>query len=170
MHDLDASPQTLLPVSSFQSADDVARAAHAAMSRAWLSVGIGCRLQGSVEQIEAAVRAALGTYRLDQIRVVASIDSKSRQAGLLEFCTRHALPLVFFSREQIATVPVETPSAAAQTHFGVDGVCEPCALLAAAGELATSQVRLIVRKTIHAGVTVAIATATGNAIQPQDLP
>lgn len=145
---------------------------HAAMSRAWLSVGIGCRLNSSAAEIEAAVRAALGTYRLDQIRVVASIDSKSQQAGLLDFCTRHALPLVLFSREQIATVPAETASTAAKTHLGVDGVCEPCALLAAAGELAASRVRLIVRKTIHAGVTVAIATSppTDIAIQPQDLP
>ncbi len=143
---------------------------HAAMNRAWLSVGIGCRLHSSAEQIEAAVRAALGTYRIDQIRVVASIDSKSREAGLLDFCTRHALPLAFFSREQIAAVPVETYSAAAKNHLGVDGVCEPCALLAAAGEPTASRARLTVRKTIHAGVTVAIATSTDHAIQPQDLP
>ncbi|WP_179713758.1 cobalamin biosynthesis protein [Paraburkholderia bryophila] len=135
-----------------------------------LSVGIGCRLHSSAEQIEAAVRAALGTYRFDQIRVVASIDTKSQQAGLLDFCTRYALPLVFFSREQIAAVPVETYSAAAKTHLGVDGVCEPCALLAGAAEPPASRARLIVRKTIHAGVTVAIAASTDRAIQQQDLP
>lgn len=187
LHELDASPRTLVPISPSLFADDMARAMHAAMSGAWLSVGIGCRLHSSDEQIEAAVRAALGTYRFDQIRVVASIDSKSHEAGLLDFCTRHALPLVLFSREQIATVLVETGSTAAKKHLGVDGVGEPCALLAAAGESAasaspavsaaattaepaTSRARLIVRKTIHAGVTVAIATSADNAIQQQDLP
>ncbi|WCM22181.1 cobalamin biosynthesis protein [Paraburkholderia bryophila] len=143
---------------------------HAAMSSAWLTVGIGCRLQSSEEQIEAAVRAALGAYRFDRIRAVASIDSKSRETGLLDFCTRHGLPLVFFSREQIAAVPVETCSTAAKNHLGVDGVCEPCALLAAAVEPAASRACLVVRKTIHGGVTVAIATSADHATQPQDLP
>ncbi|RAS22145.1 cobalt-precorrin 5A hydrolase [Paraburkholderia bryophila] len=148
----------------------MARLMPAAMSAAWLTVGIGCRLQSSEEQIEAAVRAALGAYRFDRIRAVASIDSKSREAGLLDFCARHGLPLVFFSREQIAAVPVETGSTAAKTHLGVDGVCEPCALLAAAAEPAASRARLIVRKTIHAGVTVAIAASADHANQPQNPP
>nr|WKF61142.1 hypothetical protein HUO10_005669 [Paraburkholderia busanensis] len=121
------------------------------------------------------MRAALGaSLRIEQIASVASIDSKAHEAGLLEFCARHALPLVFFSREQIAALPVSTASAAAQAHLGVDGVCEPCALLAA-GDGA----RLVAGKTIHEGVTVAIAISTRStrsaisatnaaALHPQD--
>lgn len=149
-----------------------------------LSVGIGCRLHSPAGQIEAAVRAALGSHAFDDIRAVASIDTKAGEAGLREFCARHALPLTFFSREQIAAVPVAEPSAAVREHLGADGVCEPCALLAAmagAGQSATSptlEARLVVRKTVHGGVTVAIAAAavhaenehSNNNTQEQNLP
>ncbi|MEZ0605638.1 cobalamin biosynthesis protein [Paraburkholderia sp. IW21] len=158
-----------------------------------LTVGIGCRLHSSVEQIEAAVRAALGAYAFNAISTIASVDTKAHEAGLLEFCARHALPLKLFSRERIAATPVDDPSAAAREYLGVDGVCEPCALLAAATEsdaadapgaahasvaFETPNARLLVRKTVHNGVTVAIASTTAspahehtnNDTQKQDLP
>jgi cobalamin biosynthesis protein CbiG len=169
-----------------------------------LSVGIGCRLNTPAAQIEAAVRAALGPHAFDQIRAVASVDTKADEPGLLEFCARHALPLLLFSRAQVAGIAVAKPSDAVREHLGVDGVCEPCALLAAscepaalvaatvrgaraahtapdagaisavaaAGTLAARAVaiapaaptaRLLVSKTHHGGVTVAIATAATDA-------
>ncbi|NKJ46845.1 hypothetical protein CIC12_08850 [Burkholderia sp. SG-MS1] len=168
-----------------------------------LSIGIGCRLNTPAAQIEAAVRAALGPHAIDRIRAVASVDTKVDEPGLREFCARHALPLLLFSREQIAGITVAKPSDAAREHLGVDGVCEPCALLAASCEpaaLAAATVRgecaahtapdvgaistaapatraaravpiaptaptarLLVSKTHHAGVTVAIATAAPDA-------
>jgi uroporphyrin-III C-methyltransferase len=131
-----------------------------------LSVGIGCRLHSDAADIEAAVRTALGSNAFEQIGNIATIDSKANEAGLLEFCSRHQLALQLFSREQIAAVPVASPSAATRAHVGVDGVCEPCALLAAAASnsATTAQhARLVVRKTTHAGITVAIATANDAA-------
>ncbi|MFM0340143.1 cobalamin biosynthesis protein [Paraburkholderia fungorum] len=139
-----------------------------------LCVGIGCRSNSSAEQIEAAVRAALGPLAFEAIGVVATVDARAQEAGLHEFCARHALPLAIISREQIATLPLATaePSAAAREYLGVDGVCEPCALLAAA-----PGARLIVRKTILDGVTAAIASTahagidiTHNDFNKQDLP
>jgi len=133
-----------------------------------LSVGIGCRQNCSAAQIEAAVRAALGTCDNDgdtlglaDIATIATVDLKADEPGLREFCARHALPLETFSREQIAALPraATAPSAAAREHLGVDGVCEPCALLAAS-KLGTPDARLIVRKTILDGVTVAVAIAS----------
>ncbi|NMM03883.1 cobalamin biosynthesis protein CbiG [Paraburkholderia sp. RP-4-7] len=167
-----------------------------------LTVGIGCRLHSSAEQIEAAVRATLGSHAFDEISTIASVATKAHEAGLLEFCARHALPLKLFSRAQIAAISVDDPSAAAREHLGIDGVCEPCALLAAAAESDvasapgaayasvasgasiasitpnTPNARLLVRKTVHDGVTVAIASTTAqpvreqtnNAPQEQDLP
>jgi cobalamin biosynthesis protein CbiG len=174
-----------------------------------LTIGIGCRLHSSAEQIEAAVRATLGLHAFDEISAIASVDIKVHEAGLLEFCARHALPLKLFSREQIAAISVDDRSQAARKHLGIDGVCEPCALLAAAAETdATSapgaahasasalvasvaliasaasitpntpSSRLLVRKTIHDGVTVAIASTTARQAreqtnhdtQEQDLP
>ncbi|WP_408321832.1 cobalamin biosynthesis protein [Paraburkholderia nemoris] len=144
-----------------------------------LTVGIGCRLHSSAEEIETAVRATLGSHSFDEISTIASVDVKAHETGLLEFCARHALSLKLFSREQIAAISVEDPSAATREHLGIDGVCEPCALLAAAAEsdavsapdaahaspvasfaADTANARLLVRKTVHAGVTVAIASTT----------
>jgi cobalt-precorrin 5A hydrolase len=120
-----------------------------------LTLGIGCRRFASAEQIDAAVRAALGTHSLDDVRAVATIDAKAQEPGLVAFCARHRLPLRVFMRAQIAGLAATralTPSPAARAHLGVDGVCEPCALLASPGG------RILVGKTVRDGVTVAIAT------------
>ncbi|WP_027214335.1 cobalamin biosynthesis protein [Burkholderia sp. WSM2232] len=157
-----------------------------------LSVGIGCRLHASADEIENAVHAVLGSHAIEDIATVASIETKADEAGLLEFCARHKLPLQLFSREQIAAMRVTQPSAAAREHVGVDGVCEPCALLGAlhtawqdvgvgiaAHEAspapAASAAPLIVGKTVCAGVTVAIASAQRTqadsaTLNQQDLP
>jgi cobalamin biosynthesis protein CbiG len=138
-----------------------------------LSVGIGCRSGVSAAQIESAVLGALGVpgvHAFESVAVVASVDTKAGEPGLLEFCARHALPVRWFSREQIGSMKVDAPSAATREHLGVDGVCEPCALLASA-DPATS--RLIVRKQIHGDVTVAIAALPASSTQntpDQDLP
>ncbi|MDQ7978955.1 cobalamin biosynthesis protein [Paraburkholderia sp. SARCC-3016] len=123
-----------------------------------LVVGIGCKRGASVEQIDAAVRGALGPHAIDDVRAVATVDIKAHEAGIAGFCARHALPLHAFSREQIAHGPslsmgqTSAPSPAVRAHVGVDGVCEPCALLAA------PQGRLIAPKRVfEGGVTVAIA-------------
>jgi cobalt-precorrin 5A hydrolase len=134
---------------------------HRMTQTASLSIGIGCRQHTSAEQISAAVHEALDAYPFEAIRCIATIESKAQEPGLLEFCARHALPLLTFSRAEIAAVPaIPTPSAAARAHLGVEGVCEPCALLATPGG------RLIVLKTVRNGVTVAIASsACGPASQ-----
>lgn len=117
-----------------------------------LAVGIGCRRGASADAIEAAVRAALNESSLsfEDISLAASIDAKENEAGLLAFCARHELPLRFFTAEDIARVP-SSYSRHADKHMNVDGVCEPCALLASGSG------RLVVGKTIVGGVTVAIA-------------
>ncbi|WP_409937509.1 cobalamin biosynthesis protein [Paraburkholderia sp. BCC1885] len=142
-----------------------------------LDVGIGCRRHVSAEQIAAAVGQALGAVSFEAIRCIATIESKADEPGLREFCARHGLPLLAFSREEIAalSVPLPMPSAAARKHLGIDGVCEPCALLAA------PHGRLIVRKMVLDGVTVAVAAnaadardagSTPQTLEPsqQDLP
>jgi len=87
------------------------------------------------------VRVALLStdFVLTDIAVIASIDIKQDEAGLRIFCERHRLPSRFYRADEITRMPA-------------DGVCEPCALLASDGG------RLVLRKTIEGGVTVAIAT------------
>jgi cobalt-precorrin 5A hydrolase len=123
-----------------------------------LTLGIGCRRGTPLEQIDAAVRDALDTHSIDEILTVATVDSKADEPGLLAFCARYGLTLQTFSLARIASAPATpTPSAAVRTLTGVDGVCEPCALLAAPAG------RLITRKRVHGGVTVAIASVSFDA-------
>jgi cobalamin biosynthesis protein CbiG len=116
-----------------------------------LAIGIGCKRGTSADAIERAVRSALGTRGFGDIAIVASIDAKRHEAGLLAFCERHRLTLRFYSAEEIAHAPRTAVSHHAMKHLNVHGVCEPCALLA--GNAQT----LIVPKTTGCGVSVAIA-------------
>ena len=84
------------------------------------------------------------------IKCVASIDLKSEEAGLLQFCEGQKLPVTFYSAEKLKAVPGEfTPSVFVQSITGVDNVCERSALIGAK--------ELIVRKPAMNGVTVAVA-------------
>ncbi|WP_322031394.1 cobalamin biosynthesis protein [Paraburkholderia sp. J76] len=120
-----------------------------------LVLGIGCRGGATLAQIDAAVRAALGARPLESVTAVATLDAKASEPALQAFCAAHALPLRTYTREQLAATPAQAPPcAAAQARFGVDGVCEPCALLAANGG------PLVRGKQAFDGVTVAIALAS----------
>ncbi len=174
-----------------------------------VALGIGCRAGRTADTIDTAIRAALS--RLPDapavdIVLVATLDAKAGEPGLVECCARHGWPLAAFSRDAIAeqlarglsrspdaacgpsaephagALAIDAagaagsaawntaalrdahgapfgefgkPSVAARARFGVDGVCEPCALLAAPGGA------LIVRKLALDGVTVAIARVAG---------
>jgi cobalt-precorrin 5A hydrolase len=119
-----------------------------------LALGIGCRRGASADEIEAAVAvalAALDSRSLADVRVVASIESKAGEAGLVEFCARHGLPLRSYRADRLADAATP-PSAVVTKHLGIGGVCEPCALAA------SHDGRLAVPKTVVGNVTVAIAS------------
>ncbi len=125
--------------------------------RARLVVGIGCRRGVSADDIECAVRAALGnTLAFENIACVASIDAKRDEARLLAFGAQHGLPLRFLGAHDIASMPGALSPQALRHLKNVSGVCEPCALLASNGG------RLVVGKIIMDGVTVAIARTSSN--------
>jgi cobalt-precorrin 5A hydrolase len=127
-----------------------------------LVVGIGCRKNVSCDQIDSAIRYALGSRELNEIREVVTIDLKAEEPGLLEFCNRYGLPLRIFSKKQIADRAwVSNPSEWVRENIGVDGVCEPCALLA------NPQGQLIVPKVAQNGVAVAIVA--DNALSPNEV-
>ncbi|WP_109481668.1 cobalamin biosynthesis protein [Paraburkholderia sp. C35] len=123
-----------------------------------LVAGIGCRRGASAQQIEAAVRDALGTaLSFHALTLIASIDTKADEPGLVAFCAAHSLPLQTFTRDAIAALDVPLDASPhARAHLGIDGVCEPCALLAARGGA------LLVPKHVRDGVTVAIACAAAH--------
>ena len=116
-----------------------------------LVMGIGCRKGVSVEQIESAARHALGRRPLEDLREIATIDRKANEPALLRFCELHRIPLRILSTEQIAARAwVTQPSTWVQEQIGVDGVCEPCALIC------SPRGTLLVPKTSVQGVAVAV--------------
>jgi cobalt-precorrin 5A hydrolase len=125
------------------------------------ALGIGCRSGVTLVQIEAAVTARLGAWPLARVKAVGTLDAKAAEPALLDFCRAHALPLRSFTREQVAALDVATllsaPSVAALSRFGVAGVSEPCARLAAQGG------PLVCAKLALDGVTVALAAFADSA-------
>lgn len=117
-----------------------------------LRLGIGCRRGTAEEAIAQAVDQVLAERNIHPraIAGAASIDLKSDEPGLLEFCARRDWAVRFYSAGELEAVKGEfTPSAFVKSVTGVDNVCERAAL-AEGG-------RLLVNKTAVAGVTVALA-------------
>jgi cobalt-precorrin 5A hydrolase len=118
-----------------------------------LVVGLGCRKGIRADQIDSVIcQALLKVSRTEsEIREIATIDLKGEEPGILEWCERAGVPLRVIPRTLIQERPwVTNASAWVREKAGVDGVCEPCALLA------TFRGRLIFSKTAANGVAVAI--------------
>lgn len=119
-----------------------------------LIVGIGCNRGTTADEIETAVVSELGRAFLAFASVgrLASIRDKGDEPGLREFAGRHALPLDLYTAEQLNTVTPPSPdSRHALAAVGARGVCEPAAILAAAGG------PLLITKKKCGNVTVAVA-------------
>jgi cobalt-precorrin 5A hydrolase len=117
-----------------------------------LCLGLGCRRGITAEAIKNAVDSVLSEYGIDPaaIKRAASIDIKKDEAGLLEYCREAGLEIEFYSAERLNGVRDSVSSSDfVKTVTGVDCVCERAALIGAD--------ELIVKKTAHDGVTVALA-------------
>lgn len=119
-----------------------------------LIVGVGCRRGAASETIVAAVRAALRKVgsRPEQVRLLASADIKSKEAGLIEAAAQLGLNLRFIASDELrATTRQFRRSEFVKSKVNLPAVAEPCALLAG------RRTQLILPKTILNGVTVAVA-------------
>lgn len=117
-------------------------------------LGIGCRRNTPLENIEALVLMVLEQQHLDIRCVVslASVDLKKDEAGLLAFAEKYRIGANFYTAEELNALEGDfTPSAFVKSIVGVSNVCERSAVLD------SKQGRLIVRKTSLNGVTCAIA-------------
>lgn len=116
-----------------------------------ITIGIGCKQGTEKERIEEAVTKTLKKYNVneDAVKMVASIDLKKNEAGLIKFCNEHQWMFATYSAEQLAKVKGSTSASDfVKEVTGVDNVCERSALMSG-GEL-------ICPKTVYAGVTVAL--------------
>ena len=119
-----------------------------------LHLGIGCRRGTSMDKIEEIVIQELTKLKvtLSVVKGIASIDVKKDEEGLLTFAEEYALPVRFYSAEELNAVEGDfTSSDFVAKTVGVDNVCERAAVLDSQGG------KLLLRKTGRNGVTLAIA-------------
>ncbi len=117
-------------------------------------VGVGCRKGAAASEIVSAITEGLRKVGLkpSDVRVIASVELKKDEGGLLQAASGLGVGLRLFRLEEIAEVEAEyNRSAFVKEKIGVEGVCEPCALLA--GRMA----HVILPKTVFGQVTVAVA-------------
>ncbi len=120
-----------------------------------ISLGIGCKKNVPMEAIQEAFVSALkkSGCHPDSVKRICSIDLKSQEPGILDFCREHSLEFKTFSPEQLMAVPGNfTSSAFVKSITGVDNVCERSAVLGS-GENG----KLISQKDAGNGITTALA-------------
>lgn len=122
-----------------------------------IALGIGCRRNAPVEDIEAVIAVALDAASLSAaaIGVVATADDKVIEPGLVEAARRIGRPLLGILASELAEMSdrVSTRSERVQRLKGVPSVAETAAL-AAIGQGA----RLIVPRIANATATCALAS------------
>jgi cobalt-precorrin 5A hydrolase len=133
--------------------EKVARAVRHALGLVAQQTPRGDEATGSV----GAFRDGLGTADFGSsdgfscVRELVTVDLKANEPGLVAFSQRHGIPLRVIARHQIeARSWVTQPSEWVRQSVGLDGVCEPCALIAC------GRGRLIVPKTTLEGIALAV--------------
>jgi len=94
---------------------------------------LGCDRNTPLLTIETAVHQALASIQQELTSVVklASIDKKQDEVALLQFAVKLDLEFTFYTAEQLAIVPVPSPSAVVMKYVGTPSVSEAAAILAA---------------------------------------
>lgn len=113
-----------------------------------ITVGIGAVSGVTVEEVLAAVDAVLPAGARD-VRL-ATLDARAAEPGLIAAAKRRRWVLTGHPAAALAAVPVPSPSARVAERVGTGSVAEAAALLGGGA--------LVVAKTVHGRVTVAVAT------------
>lgn len=125
-----------------------------------LVVGLGCQRGCPVSTLRALLDQALQAYKIElhQIKALASIDLKREEPGLIELAEQLALPLMYFSSEQLAGYHPQLShrSDIAFERTGCYGVAESAAL-ALAEQLAQAPAKLLISRQKYAQATLALA-------------
>ena len=123
-----------------------------------LALGLGCDRDTPLLTVETAIAKALAAadLSLEQVEKLASIDKKQDEVALLQLAEKLALPLHFYTAEQLAKVPVPSPSAVVMKYVGTPSVSEAAALLVAE----TDMTDLLVEKYKYRGADGKNATVS----------
>jgi cobalamin biosynthesis protein CbiG len=112
-----------------------------------MTVGMGARPGVTAEEVLAAVQAVLPTGARE-VRL-ATLEARAAEPGVVEAARTRGWPLTGYPAAELAGVAVPSPSARVATAVGTASVAEAAALLGGGA--------LVVGKTVHGRVTVAVA-------------
>ena len=98
-----------------------------------VALGIGCDRGTSLQTLNAAVDEAvkLAGVAHAAVAMLATIDKKSDEAGLLALAHAQGWSMTFYTAQELARVTVPNPSEMVRKHMGTPAVAEAAALLAA---------------------------------------
>jgi cobalt-precorrin 5A hydrolase len=121
-----------------------------------LIIGIGCRRGTAPELILKAIEAGVASLNksLGTIKKIVSVDVKKDEPGILLAARHLGTQVEFFPATQLKEVMAAGNFARSQfvnKSIGVEGVCEPAAILGGVNP------KLLLKKTIFPKVTIAIA-------------
>jgi cobalt-precorrin 5A hydrolase len=92
----------------------------------------------------------------DAVFCISSIDLKKNEKGIIDYCDGKGLPFITFSAEKLQAVEGDfSKSDFVKNVTGVSNVCERSAVCASNG-------KLICKKKVYDGVTVALAEVKGS--------
>jgi cobalamin biosynthesis protein CbiG len=111
------------------------------------TVGVGAASGVTAEEVLAAVDAVLPAGA-DDVRL-ATLDRRAAEPGIADAAARRGWPLTRHPATALARVPVPSPSDRVADVVGTASVAEAAALLGGGS--------LVVPKTVHGRVTVAVA-------------
>jgi len=127
-----------------------------------LVVGLGCQRGCPASTLRALLDQALQAHRieLEAVKALASIDLKRDEPGLQELASQLALPLMYFSCEELAIYQqrLSHHSQIAYERTGCYGVAESAAL-ALAEQLIQAPAKLLISRQKYAQATLALAGA-----------
>lgn len=124
-----------------------------------LVLGIGCRRGTTTEALLAAAKTAEqeGIFSIAEIGMIASIDLKAKEQGILELAALWQVPFLTFTEEELRQITdVSQESEFVRKITGTGNVCERAAILGAQVEKAE------IKKQNYCGITFAAARKRGS--------
>nr|WP_041391625.1 precorrin-3B C(17)-methyltransferase [Prochlorococcus marinus] len=124
-----------------------------------LWVGIGCERNTSLSLLEKALQDSLRKAGLAKSSIAgfASIEIKSDEPALTSLISKEALPVRFYSAQELSEVEVPNPSAFVQSEVGTSSVAEAASILSAGKGAKLKLEKQIFQSKENGAATIAIA-------------
>ncbi|MFZ2071888.1 MAG: cobalamin biosynthesis protein [Halobacteriota archaeon] len=117
-------------------------------------IGIGFHRGVEAVEMERAIRRFLEELgiKLSEVKGLCTVEFRKTEE-LQEVSAKFSIPLLYFSRDEINSVDVQSRSAASSV-FDIKGVAEPCAILGAMRN--KGGVKFIKRESFDKNITLAV--------------